>query len=294
MSLDNLTPAIGYEWQVQGVNCSGEGSTTEWSEVSTFTTLVSLELADDDSEKPEGEKNSDLIGANANKKADVSISDRTLWKDECWNTLCLPFSMTAEQVTAQLAPDELKELDTTTPNEGHVTGVEGSTLYLNFKDSENGIVAGVPYIIRWASTTPNYVDNPVFKGVTIVNGEPTVVKSTDEKVSFKGNYTPVSFSTETPSILFVGGNNTLYYPQPANAGQPVVIGAFRAYFQLEDPTAVRSFSLNFGDNSKSNGIMTMSYTKKAEGWYTLDGRKLLNAPKRKGLYIHNGVKVTIK
>ena len=136
--------------------------------------------------------------------------------------------------------------------------------------------------------------NPVFSSVEIVNGAPTVVESTDQKVSFQGCYTPVSFNEETPSILFVGGNNTLYYPQPTADNPTITIVAFRAYFQVAAGSEVRSFSLKFGDNSKSNGIMTMSYTKKAEGWYTFDGRKLLNAPKRKGVYIHNGVKVTIK
>ena len=36
--------------------------------------------------------------------ADVTLSGRTLFKDGSWNTICLPFNMTAEQVAAQLAP----------------------------------------------------------------------------------------------------------------------------------------------------------------------------------------------
>ena len=38
-SLTGLTPETPYVWQVQGSNCDGEGSTTEWSEAGTFTTL---------------------------------------------------------------------------------------------------------------------------------------------------------------------------------------------------------------------------------------------------------------
>ena len=47
-NLTGLTPTIEnenhllpttYEWQVQGVNCDGNGGTTEWSDVATFTTL---------------------------------------------------------------------------------------------------------------------------------------------------------------------------------------------------------------------------------------------------------------
>ena len=36
--LTGLTPKTAYEWQVQGVNCDGEGHNTDWTEVATFTT----------------------------------------------------------------------------------------------------------------------------------------------------------------------------------------------------------------------------------------------------------------
>ena len=38
-NLTGLTPETQYLWQVQGLDCYGEGSTTEWSEAGTFTTL---------------------------------------------------------------------------------------------------------------------------------------------------------------------------------------------------------------------------------------------------------------
>ena len=38
-NLTGLTPNTTYEWQVQGNNCDGNGGTTEWSTVATFTTL---------------------------------------------------------------------------------------------------------------------------------------------------------------------------------------------------------------------------------------------------------------
>ena len=52
------------------------------------------------------------------------------------------------------------------------------------------------------------------------------------------------------------------------------------------------------DNSEATGIKAMDNGQwimdNAEGWYTLDGRKLDVAPKTKGVYIHNGVKVVVK
>ena len=38
LDITDLTPNTNYEWQVQGVNCDGNGSTTDWSACTTFTT----------------------------------------------------------------------------------------------------------------------------------------------------------------------------------------------------------------------------------------------------------------
>ena len=37
-TLENLTPNTEYGWQVQGIDCDGEGHTTDWSGTATFTT----------------------------------------------------------------------------------------------------------------------------------------------------------------------------------------------------------------------------------------------------------------
>ena len=50
----------------------------------------------------------------------VTLSGRTLYKDGCWNTLCLPFSLTEGQVSTQLAPEALMELDTDGTYDGHI------------------------------------------------------------------------------------------------------------------------------------------------------------------------------
>jgi hypothetical protein len=41
-TLTGLQPNTGYEWQVQGLNCNSQGSSTDWSAVATFTTLFSV------------------------------------------------------------------------------------------------------------------------------------------------------------------------------------------------------------------------------------------------------------
>ena len=146
---------------------------------------------------------------------------------------------------------------------------------------------------------------PVFSGVTISSTTPTPVTFDNGKVSFVGTYAPIVWDTENQSILFLGAENTLYWPQPKN-GQNPRINACRVYFQLTDPNAgVREFKLNFGDDNGSadvsSAIIADGDVRAPRGWYTLDGRKLdgvgagpVPARLRKGVYLHGGKKVVVK
>ena len=232
--------------------------------------------------------------------ADVTLSGRTLYKDDSWNTLCLPFSMTADQVSSQLAPAELKELDKTTSYEGHVTGVEGSTLYLNFKDA-SAITAGKPYLIKWAASNENIV-NPVFTGVTVNDGDAIGVTSSDGKVTFQGTYAPVALTKDDKTKLYLDDDNTLNW---ANA-DGVSVNAFRAYFLVPTNSTARQFVLNFGDgNQTAIDAQPISdsqlSTLNSCDVYDLQGRRVnsqmvksSNSQVKKGLYIHNGTKVLIR
>ena len=235
-------------------------------------------------------------------KYPVQLTGRTLYKDGDWNTLCLPFAMTAEQVAASaLAGATLMELDTDAGSYGHVTGLDNGTLYLNFKDATS-IEAGKPYLIKWAKAN-DYVDdnahnivNPVFSGVTIDNTDRSVTSS-DGYVTFKGTYDRKVWNEESQSILFVGAGNTLYWPQPSNNQTPY-LNACRAYFQLNNGLTAAEVSaarMNFEDDAtgisdalrlNDKGQMTN------DNFYDLQGRKIEKPTK--GLYIHNGKKVIIK
>ena len=74
------------------------------------------------------------------------LSDRTLYNDGDWNTLCLPFAVRALTGTP-LYGLKLMELDTETGKYAHDTGFSDGTLYLNFKNAFR-IEAGKPYIIK--------------------------------------------------------------------------------------------------------------------------------------------------
>lgn len=226
--------------------------------------------------------NASVIEANNGKLVNVTLADRTLYKDGSWNTLCLPFSLTAEQVTNQLDPESLMTLQSSSFSNG--------TLTLNFV-SATSIEAGKPYIIKWTGDSPlESLESPTFTGVTIANATANV--NTDN-VDFIGIYSPLNITAADNTKLYLSNANTLYYPNAA-----MTIGAFRAYFQLKGITAAdlpqSAIVLNF-DAEGTTGLNSLTPAlSQGEGVYTLDGRKLNAMPTQKGVYIVNGKKVVIK
>lgn len=219
----------------------------------------------------------------------VTLSGRTLYKDGTWNTLCLPFAL---------------EGFTGTPLEGATVkalsessfAANTGTMTLNFVSVE-AVETGKPYIVKWESG--ENIESPVFNNVTISNQLNNV--ETDA-VTFCGVFNPFILEANDKTKLYLGSNNTLYYPNAE-----MTIGAFRAYFQLTDGITagnpisgtldVKAFVLSF-DDEQSTGIIGAALNDNEEmindKWYTLDGRKLAGKPTRKGVYINNGSKVVIK
>ena len=115
-------------------------------------------------------------------------------------------------------------------------------------------------------------------------------------MDFVGTFSPFTLNANDNSKLYLGADNTLYYP-----AADVPINSFRAYFQLNGITAgegsgeksIKSFVLNFGEET---GIQEMEDVKgkMEDAWFSLDGLRHLDKPAAKGLYIHKGVKVLIK
>ena len=220
------------------------------------------------------------------KTRNVMLVGHTLKKDGNWNTLCLPFALTAEQVTEQLNPAKLMTLSTTT--------FSGGTLTLNFEDATT-IEPGKPYIVKWTAGGAD-IENPVFIGVTASTAMAPVETAS---VDFIGTTSPVTLGGGDRTKLYLGDASTLYYPSA-----DVTINSCRAYFELKGgieagdlPNNVQAFVLN-SSGEETDIIPIVNGRLKIENeagiWYTLDGRKLSCNPTRKGIYIHNGHKMVIK
>ncbi len=237
---------------------------------------------------PNDSDNASRLTRFVDKTCDIILTGRVLYKDGAWNTLYVPFA--TEIARSDLAGAIVRQLT--------AASIEGTTLYLTFGDPVTTLAAGTPYIIKWDEDKENpTISDPMFFGVTIDtedhsydNGE-----NGDGNVRFLGTYKNTRFEDTDKSILYVGGENTLYYPLAGAS-----IGAQRAYFKIgEDgaaaPARITSFNIDFGAE-EAQGITTpLSPARGAggEAWFTLDGRRLNGKPTQSGVYVNNGRKLKV-
>ena len=237
------------------------------------------------------------------KTVNVSFPERILYKDGDWNTICLPFDVT-------VAGSPL-DGDGVTVKTLKGASLENGTLALTFTEgSETELKAGVPYLIKWTKPDGYVPFNnnpeepcydlyaPTFKNVTLdIILKPVLVT---DLIAFDGTYTSWEYKQDSPSVLLMGAENNLYYPQNYS-----YLNCFRAYFQLLggikaiDPGlggSIKSMVIDFGEEETDIEELKDGETGdvKNEGWYTLSGVKLAGKPSVSGIYLFNGKKVAVQ
>lgn len=158
------------------------------------------------------------------KVAPVVTLVRPLNRDGYFATLCLPFNMSASQIAeSSLHSAEIKEFTGAT--------VEGGTLNIEFTPVTE-IVAGRPYFVKYTDPEAlgDALDRLDFMEVTIDKTAPVAV--THGGLTMTGTYVPKAVSVQTSAtdgdgVLFLGANNSLYWPNVAGNIKP-----FRAYFSI--------------------------------------------------------------
>ena len=222
---------------------------------------------------------------------------RTIAANE-WGTICLPFAMSNEQVTAAFGSDvqlcDFTGCDVTENGDGDVTAIK-----VKFSPvSPLAIEANHPYLIKVSSPVTEFTaDN-----VDIVPEEAPSVDRDKKRIgskwfynSFVGTY--VANTTLEEFYLFLSGGN-FYYSKGLTK-----MKAFRAYFDFYDVlTSVVDGSagakiglvINDGETTSLNEELRMKSEEFGEGWYSIDGMKLNGEPKKKGIYIKDGRKVVVK
>ena|GEM_PF-1049959 len=270
---------------------NNNGSNNSFASISHFVVYLkkmdkkSLVLLDDDREVeyPNANRITDNLEVQA---VDVTLHGRTLFKDNSWNTLCLPFAIN-DFAGTPLEDAEVRSLENASFNNG--------TLTLNFSEGLDAIEAGKPYIVRW--TSGDDIKNPVFMNVQFDNTDGQLVFD-NVGLIFKGTFTPFVFEAQDKSKLYMGNENKLLYPKKTMA-----IKAFRAFFDLGDNLVaaessaaagakeITNFVLNFGETTEIGASLNDYGKMTNDCWYSIDGRRLNGKPTQKGVYIVNGKKI---
>lgn len=197
-------------------------------------------------------------------RANVSLT-RTL-KENYFNTVVLPFDLSASEVLAAFGENAQTY---------EVTGKEGEDVVLTLT---SGTRANVPFFLRNVTVASGNLYT--FNDKIVATSTPAV---TVGAVTLTGTYSPISAVPEGNYII----NNGKYYL--IDAGATATLKAFRAYLSLAGGGS-SIIGLRIDDTAVDTPLIEIEGGKAQV--YDLYGRRVL-APV-KGLYIVNGKKVIIK
>ena len=207
---------------------------------------------------------------------DVELK-RELYAKE-WNSICLPFNLSADQVVAAWgAGTKVLEFTSTTGNNLNLT-------------ERADIKAGTPYFLQpeRVSTDHTYTFTDIETATWDVSGK--VPSITIEPIKLTGFYTP----TELPARCYVfGDENKLYHLVSAMQAD-----GFRCYFQ--DMSGYnRQLTWGIDDNTTGiDGTFVTPQAPKVGNIYTVNGqlvrRNSTAAGLAPGVYIMNGIKLIVK
>ena len=203
----------------------------------------------------------------------VALANRTI--DTEWNTIALPFDVSAEQLTETFGTGvKLYELSGSTLDNG-VLGLEFA--------SATSIEAGKPYFIKASAD----VVNPTFQSVTI-DASANNPSATDYVDFIPTLGVTTVEGSDLREVLVLGAGNTLYNPSVL----PAMMKGFRGFFRVHDEVVANAaqFRMSFAEESEISGIFRVAGDNGTDGCiYNLMGQRVNRADK--GLFIVNGKRV---
>ena len=207
------------------------------------------------------------------ENSDITLN-RTLVANK-WNTLCVPFAISGEEIKANFGEGTLVE---------KFEAVNGYTV--NFADAIS-IEPGVPYLIKPTVAGTAYT----FNAKDVIADAPKVEGNAD--VTFQGIYSPTDITnngtvkaagvTEDGKVLFV------------NTGSKTK--AFRCFFTLNDNATISPAMLKIsikGVETAINSIVMGNNNAADNAIYNLQGQRVNGNSLTNGIYIKNGKKFAVK
>lgn len=200
--------------------------------------------------------------------------NRTLVANK-WNTLCVPFAISEEEIKANFGDGTLVE---------KLDAVNGNTV--NFAVATS-IEAGVPYLIKPTVAGTTYT----FNGKEVSADAPKTEGNAD--VKFQGIYSPTDITkngtvkaagvTEDGKVLFVNRDSKTK--------------AFRCFFTISGNASITPAMLKIsikGVETAINSIVMDNSNATDNAVYNLQGQRVNGNSLTKGIYIKNGKKFAVK
>lgn len=206
----------------------------------------------------------------------ATVTVKRTFNDNAWNTLVLPFDLTAEQI-ANAFGSEAKVASYT-----GATANADNSYALNFTVATT-ITANVPVFIYGAQ---NNADGYTFTGVEVKDATPT---QTAEGFNFEGTYVK---TTVPVGNFFVNSQNKLY---KAGDDQTSIKGTRATFAPVGEATAAKGLGFNITEDGTTTAINAVTMQEEANGnepMYNLAGQRVSKA--YKGVVIQNGKKYILK
>lgn len=202
-----------------------------------------------------------------------------------WNTLCIPCTLTAAQVTSAFG---------TAAQVATLTGVEGTRL--KFTTSTTGITANTPCLINVSTAGTSYFITDVAWVAPSLT--PVSVTGSSVTVQFVGTYAPIAdLKADATS-----GNDVYYISSgkffKADASSTAAMKGYRGYFLYPKTQAAKALEVTVDDVPTAIAAPTVSGTAKANV-YTLGGQLVRQGATgteglAKGVYLFGGKKIAVK
>lgn len=196
-----------------------------------------------------------------------------------WNSICLPFDVSASNLSSVLNATQVYALSTTNP--------EDNTVHLI---SATSIEAGKPYLFM-----PTAVSNDgTYTFTSAIIKADAAQTPANSLATFTGTYSPSSVPSGS---YFVSDDSKLH-----RASAAVSMNGFRGYFTITTALGAKSYSLDF--DNETTGIQSVTDKTETNGSthadvFNIAGQLVSKDVKtlgslNKGLYIINGKKYIVK
>lgn len=228
----------------------------------------------------------------AKNNAKVTVTLTKPLKKDVWNAICLPFSMTEQQVRNAFGEDariaEFKKVDESGKNAVASFGMHYYQL----------ITAGKPCLIKPSKVSNTYT----IQGVTIDAENALTIVDSNKKFDFVGTYTPTTMHANSH---FLGSNDgKLYYitadkeisglkaflkPAENNSGAKLSIAFDSTDYDLDNNTTGIEAIKDYTDQDAANSSANKSI-------YNINGQFMGTNPAilPLGIYVKNGKKFIVK